>query len=101
MPATSAHLLSPDGTARPVSPSSGRRWRLREVETVVGGRILLHDLSPLGNTDELFSTDRKCRYWTLVTTRTVSGQPLNQRASNIVGRPVFGPAVLTPSRMLD
>lgn len=99
MPAPS-HLLYPDGTAKPVAPSR-RRWRLREVETVVGGRIVLHDLSPLGNTDELFEKDRKCRHWTLVTAVPTSESVLNPRASNIVGRPVYGEAVLTPSRLLD
>jgi len=95
---STSHLLSPDGQAVPVRPE-GSRWRLREVEKLVGGRVALIDVSPLGNVDTVF--DRLCKRWTVVAAVPTPEQPLNLRASNIVGRPIFGPAVLTPSRMLD
>lgn len=94
----SSYRIETDGTAVPVRPS-GSRWRLREVENVVGGRVSLLDVSPLGNTDALF--DRKHKAWTVVALVPTPEQALNVRASNIVGRPVFGAAMLTPSRMLD
>ena len=96
---STSHLLSPDGQAVPVRPE-GSRWRLREVENLVGGRIALIDVSPLaGNDPNLF--DRLCKRWTVVATNVATNAAPNPRASALAGRPVFGPAVLTPSRMLD
>ena len=97
---SSSHLLSPDGTVVRVFPESGRnRWRLREVETLVGGRVALHDVSPLAVNGDLF--DRLCKNWTVVAPVPTPEQPLNTVASEIVGKPVFGAAILTPSKMLD
>lgn len=96
--ASPSYLLAPDGSATHVRPA-GTRWRLREVEALVGGRIALHDVSPLMDDTDLLRGP--CKRWTVVAVSPTPDQPLNPRASGLAGCPVFGPAILAPSRTLD
>lgn len=80
-----ATLLLPDGTSHPCEPTQGRHWTLAELQKHVGGFI------------ELVAVPSQPGMVLVVDDEgNLKGLALNLTATGLAGKPIVGPAVLTP-----
>lgn len=86
-----AELMNPDGTIERVSPE-GDRWKLHELQNLVGGYIQLVRLPPAHGTDRCALVNEDGHRLKL---------PINPGASLLLGQVIVGRAVIIPSALLD